>query len=140
MKKVRKHWANKGWGAILGTQMTVDGVVQWRKLLCPLSSDDSACGEWCSFYDVETSGGVAGLSSLEVVTCQGRPIGELVAEDVGTDAVESVPTAEQERAAIVALLRLPSMGQSVFNAIDLWSIANRIEQGEHWLNGKGETS
>ena len=138
MKKVRKHWANKGWGAILGTQMTVDGVVQWRKLLCPLSSDDSACGEWCSFFDVETSGGVVGLPSREVVTCQGRPIGELVAEDVGTDAALPVLTAEQERAAIAAWLRLPTIGQAVFNSIDLLKLAMCIERGEHWINGGKE--
>lgn len=47
-------------------------------------------------------------------------------------------TWQQERAATVAWLRAPSTGQSVFNAIDLCTAANRIEAGEHWPERENE--
>lgn len=55
------------------------------------------------------------------------------------DLWSSIPTEahtwQQERAAAVAWLRAPLVGQSVFNAIDLCAAANRIELGEHWPEG-----
>lgn len=55
-------------------------------------------------------------------------------QDIAAATIDalSARTWQQERAATVAWLRVPSTGQSVFNAIDLCTAANRIEAGEHW--------
>jgi hypothetical protein len=43
---------------------------------------------------------------------------------------------QQERAAVVALLRDPSKAQSIFNSIDLLTAAHWIEVGDHWPGGE----
>lgn len=59
-------------------------------------------------------------------------------QDIAAATIDalSAHTWEQERAAVVAWLRAPLVGQSVFNAIDLCAAANRIELGEHWPERK----
>lgn len=86
MRKLRrKH--NVNYPVILESEMTISGKKEWRRVICPVSPtpDGNACGEWCAWYSEEDrnvpTGHVSGLAMVTVITCHGRPIGELVEEN-----------------------------------------------------------
>lgn len=85
MRKLRReHRAY--YPVTLESEMTINGKKQWKKIMCPVSPtpDGDACGEWCAWYGEEDqnvpTGHVSGLAMVTVITCQGRPIGELIEE------------------------------------------------------------
>jgi hypothetical protein len=109
-------------------EMMIGGKNEWRKVYCPMSSED-ACGEWCAWYGEETVGGALGIPVRVVVTCQGRSIGEISGvelqeaspEDVQEKSCENIDVREEAsmsemfdvtRHRVIRALRIADMGSS----------------------------
>lgn len=82
MKKFRRMWATELSSISIEAEMTIGGQKEWKRVCCPISNSVGVdyCGEWCAWFDIETSLPNEWPGKGEVVRCKGEMIGVIEEE------------------------------------------------------------